>query len=308
MQLEIEREALKKEKDAASRDRLAKLEKELADLQGARPTPCSAQWEAEKEAVQQVQRHPRADRADQARDRTGRAPHRTMRRRPSSSTANLASWNSKLKQHEEASRARASREVSDRRPAHQGRGGRGGHRQGHQPLDAHPGREAAGRRGAKAFAPGRGTAPARRRPGRSGPGRGRRGHPGPLRPEGSAIGPIGSFIFLGPTGVGKTELARALAEFLFDDEKAMIRIDMSEYQEKHNVARLLGAPPGYIGYRGRRPADRSGAPQAVLRHPVRRDREGPSRRLQRPAADPRRRPARPTARAAPSTSRTPSSS
>ena len=60
--------------------------------------------------------------------------------------------------------------------------------------------------------------------------------------------PIGSFIFLGPTGVGKTELARALAEFLFDDEKAMIRIDMSEYQEKHTVARLLGAPPGYIGY------------------------------------------------------------
>ncbi len=60
--------------------------------------------------------------------------------------------------------------------------------------------------------------------------------------------PIGSFIFLGPTGVGKTELARALAEFLFDDERAMIRIDMSEYQEKHTVARLIGAPPGYIGY------------------------------------------------------------
>src|SRR5205823_4259440 len=60
--------------------------------------------------------------------------------------------------------------------------------------------------------------------------------------------PIGSFIFLGPTGVGKTELARALAQFLFDDERAMVRIDMSEYQEKHNVSRLLGAPPGYIGY------------------------------------------------------------
>jgi ATP-dependent Clp protease ATP-binding subunit ClpB len=60
--------------------------------------------------------------------------------------------------------------------------------------------------------------------------------------------PIGSFIFLGPTGVGKTELARALAETLFDDERAMIRIDMSEYQEKHTVARLLGAPPGYIGF------------------------------------------------------------
>src|SRR5262249_48759297 len=60
--------------------------------------------------------------------------------------------------------------------------------------------------------------------------------------------PIGSFLFLGPTGVGKTELARALAEFLFDDERAMVRIDMSEYQEKHTVARLLGAPPGYIGF------------------------------------------------------------
>src|SRR4030088_3586265 len=60
--------------------------------------------------------------------------------------------------------------------------------------------------------------------------------------------PVGSFIFLGPTGVGKTELARALAEFLFDNEQALIRLDMSEYQEKHTVARLIGAPPGYIGY------------------------------------------------------------
>jgi ATP-dependent Clp protease ATP-binding subunit ClpB len=60
--------------------------------------------------------------------------------------------------------------------------------------------------------------------------------------------PLGSFIFLGPTGVGKTELARALAEFLFDDEQAMVRIDMSEYQEKHTVSRMIGAPPGYVGY------------------------------------------------------------
>ena len=60
--------------------------------------------------------------------------------------------------------------------------------------------------------------------------------------------PIGSFLFLGPTGVGKTELARALAEFLFDDERAMIRLDMSEYMEKHSVARMIGAPPGYVGY------------------------------------------------------------
>src|SRR5262249_30788455 len=60
--------------------------------------------------------------------------------------------------------------------------------------------------------------------------------------------PLGSFLFLGPTGVGKTELARALAEFLFDDEQAMIRLDMSEYMEKHSVSRMIGAPPGYVGY------------------------------------------------------------
>ena len=60
--------------------------------------------------------------------------------------------------------------------------------------------------------------------------------------------PIGSFLFLGPTGVGKTELAKALAEALFDDEGNMVRIDMSEYMEKHSVARLIGAPPGYVGY------------------------------------------------------------
>jgi ATP-dependent Clp protease ATP-binding subunit ClpB len=60
--------------------------------------------------------------------------------------------------------------------------------------------------------------------------------------------PTGSFMFLGPTGVGKTELAKSLAEFLFDDEKSMVRIDMSEYSEKHSVSRLVGAPPGYVGY------------------------------------------------------------
>ena len=76
--------------------------------------------------------------------------------------------------------------------------------------------------------------------------------------------PIGSFIFLGPTGVGKTELARALAEYLFDDEEAMIRLDMSEYQERHTVSRLIGAPPGYVGY------DEGGAlTEAVRRRPYR---------------------------------------
>ena len=78
--------------------------------------------------------------------------------------------------------------------------------------------------------------------------------------------PYGSFLFLGPTGVGKTELTKALAEFLFDTEEALIRIDMSEYMEKHSVARMIGAPPGYVGY------DEGGAlTEAVRRKPVRGD-------------------------------------
>jgi ATP-dependent Clp protease ATP-binding subunit ClpB len=81
--------------------------------------------------------------------------------------------------------------------------------------------------------------------------------------------PYGSFLFLGPTGVGKTELTKALAEFLFDTEEALIRIDMSEFMEKHSVARLIGAPPGYVGYDEGGYADRSGAPQAVCGDPVR---------------------------------------
>ena len=75
--------------------------------------------------------------------------------------------------------------------------------------------------------------------------------------------PIGSFVFLGPTGVGKTELARALAEFMFDDERAMVRLDMSEYQERHTVARLVGAPPGYVGYE-----EGGQLTEAVRRRPV----------------------------------------
>src|SRR4026209_999452 len=74
----------------------------------------------------------------------------------------------------------------------------------------------------------------------------------PIRRSGAGLSdpsrPIGSFLFLGPTGVGKTELARALADYLFDDERAVVRVDMSEYQERHTVSRLMGAPPGYVGY------------------------------------------------------------
>ncbi len=75
--------------------------------------------------------------------------------------------------------------------------------------------------------------------------------------------PTGSFLFLGPTGVGKTELAKALADFLFDDERAIVRIDMSEYAEKHSVARLVGAPPGYVGYE-----EGGQLTEAVRRRPV----------------------------------------
>ncbi len=102
--------------------------------------------------------------------------------------------------------------------------------------------------------------------------------------------PTGSFLFLGPTGVGKTELAKALADFLFDDERAMVRIDMSEYGEKHSVARLVGAPPGYIGYDQGGQSDRGGAPPALHRGAVRRGGKGPPGRVRRAAAGARRGP------------------
>ena len=102
--------------------------------------------------------------------------------------------------------------------------------------------------------------------------------------------PIGSFVFLGPTGVGKTELARALAEFMFDDERAMVRLDMSEYQERHTVSRLVGAPPGYVGYEEGGQLTEAVRRRPVLGRPAGRDREGAPGGLRRAAADPRRRP------------------
>ena len=87
--------------------------------------------------------------------------------------------------------------------------------------------------------------------------------------------PIGSFIFMGPTGVGKTELAKALAEFVFDSEDAMVRIDMSEYMEKHAVSRLIGAPPGYVGYDQGGVSHRSGETAPLFGDPFRRNRKGP---------------------------------
>ena len=97
--------------------------------------------------------------------------------------------------------------------------------------------------------------------------------------------PTGCFVFAGPTGVGKTLLAKALAEFMFGDSDALIQIDMSEYMEKHNVSRLIGAPPGYVGFEEGRPAHREDPPPALCRRAARRNREGPSRRVQHAPPD-----------------------
>ena len=102
--------------------------------------------------------------------------------------------------------------------------------------------------------------------------------------------PIGSFVFLGPTGVGKTELARALAEFMFDDERAMVRLDMSEYQERHTVSRLVGAPPGYVGYEEGGQLTEAVRRRPYCGDPARRDREGARRGLRRAPPAARRRP------------------
>ena len=117
--------------------------------------------------------------------------------------------------------------------------------------------------------------------------------------------PIGSFLFLGPTGVGKTELARTLADFLFDDERAMVRIDMSEYMEKHTVSRLVGAPPGLRRLRRGRPAHRGGAAPARTRSccSTRSRRRTPT--CSTCCSSCSTTAASPTARAAPSTSPTP---
>ena len=103
--------------------------------------------------------------------------------------------------------------------------------------------------------------------------------------------PIGSFIFLGPTGVGKTELCKALAEVMFDSENAMIRLDMSEFMERHTVSRLIGAPPGYVGYEEGGALTEAVRRRPYCRHPAGRNRKGPSRRVQYPLAGARRRPA-----------------
>jgi ATP-dependent Clp protease ATP-binding subunit ClpB len=240
MQLEIEREALRKETDAASRHRLEKLEKELADLR-ASADQLKAQWQIEKEAVQSI----RAIREEL--ETTKVAIEKAQREYDLNLAAELqygklTQLEKKLAEHEKALDEKQSggrllkEEVDEEDIAEVVSRWTGipisklleGELQKLLSLEEHLHRRVVGQDEAVSAVS---DAVIRARSGLKDPNR-----------------PIGSFIFLGPTGVGKTELARALAAFLFDDEHAMIRIDMSEYQEKHTVARLIGAPPGYVGY------------------------------------------------------------
>lgn len=240
MQLEIEREALKKEKDAASKDRLLKLEKELSDLKG-QSGALKGQWDIEKEAVLKLRS------LRQQIDQTKLDAEQAERSYDLSKAAELKygklnELERKLKIEEEAFASKQGEsklikeEVDEEDIADVVSRWTGvpvsklleGELQKLLHLQEELHQRVVGQDEAVTAVS---DAVLRARSGLKDPNR-----------------PVGSFIFLGPTGVGKTELARALAEFLFDDERAMIRIDMSEYQDKHTAARLVGAPPGYIGY------------------------------------------------------------
>jgi ATP-dependent Clp protease ATP-binding subunit ClpB len=240
MQLEIERQALRKETDPASKERLAKLEKELADLK-AEGDALKARWQAEKENVQKLRTlREQIEDTKAAIDQAER--QYDLNRAAELKYGKLLELERQLKVEQERleqqqSASRLIKEEVDEEDIAEVVS-----RWTHIPvskllegevqkllhLEDELHRRVVGQDEAVTAVA---EAVVRARSGLKDPNR-----------------PIGSFIFLGPTGVGKTELARALAEFLFDDERAMIRIDMSEYQEKHTVARLLGAPPGYIGY------------------------------------------------------------
>ena len=240
MQLEIEREALKKEKDKASKDRLSKLEKELADLQEG-SLALTARWEQEKAAIQGLR--DTKEQIEQIRHQIEEAQREYDYRRASElQYGELAQLEQQLNSQEDQLKASQNgqqllKEEVDSEDIAEVVSSWTGIRVSkllegeiekllHMEDRLHQrvvGQDEATRVVANAVR------------------RSRAGLQDPKRP-------IGSFIFLGPTGVGKTELARALAEFLFDDENAMVRIDMSEYQERHTVSRLIGAPPGYIGY------------------------------------------------------------
>ncbi|HEV2740521.1 MAG TPA: ATP-dependent chaperone ClpB [Candidatus Elarobacter sp.] len=238
MQLEIEREALRKENDSASKARLEKLEQELAELH-EQTDALRARWQSEKDAVAQARElreqieatKLEIDRASQASDwakaselKYGRLAEleRTLREKE----AALTDGRSRLLKEEVDEEDIAG--IVSRWTGIPVSKLLEGEIQKLLHLEDELHRRVIGQDEAVTAVS---EAIVRARSGLGDPNR-----------------PLGSFLFLGPTGVGKTELARALASFLFDDERAMIRIDMSEYQEKHTVARLLGAPPGYVGY------------------------------------------------------------
>src|SRR5271163_1469782 len=240
MQLEIEREALKKESDPASRERLKKIEKELAELKTGTAT-LKAQWQSEKEAVQRLRAL--REQLDQTRTEIDKAERQyDLNRAAELKYGKLTELDRKLKTEEarlaekQSGKRLLKEEVDEEDIAEVVSRWTGvpvsklleGEMQKLLQLEDELHQRVIGQDEAVTAVA---EAVIRARSGLKDPKR-----------------PIGSFIFLGPTGVGKTELARALAEFLFDDEKAMVRIDMSEYQEKHTVSRLIGAPPGYIGY------------------------------------------------------------
>jgi ATP-dependent Clp protease ATP-binding subunit ClpB len=240
MQLEIEREALRKEKDEASKERLKKLEKDLADLK-AQADSLKAQWQAEKEAIVRLQRL--REQIDQTRYEIERAERSyDLNRVAELRYGKLPELERQLKAEEQmlARKQGAAplvrEEVDEENIAAVVSRWTGipvsrlleGETQKLLHLEEELHKRVVGQDEAVTAVS---EAILRSRSGVSDPNR-----------------PIGSFIFLGPTGVGKTELARALAEFLFDDERNMVRIDMSEYQEKHTVSRLIGAPPGYVGF------------------------------------------------------------
>jgi ATP-dependent Clp protease ATP-binding subunit ClpB len=238
MQLEIEREALRKETDAASRDRLERLEKELANLK-EQETQLKAQWEQEKAEISGSASL--KEQLEQARLELEAAVRAGDYHRASElQYGRIPELEKRLVQQDGESAPKGSRmlklEVDEEDIAEVVGKWTGipvsrlmeGEIQKLLRMETRLHDRVIGQDEAiNAVA----NAIRRARAGLQDPNR-----------------PLGSFIFMGPTGVGKTELARALAEFLFDDEQAMIRIDMSEYQEKHTVSRLIGAPPGYIGY------------------------------------------------------------
>jgi ATP-dependent Clp protease ATP-binding subunit ClpB len=241
MQLEMERQALKKEKDAGSRERLSRIEKDLADLR-EKSAQLTAQWQNEKEEITKagkLQEQLDALRTEleqaQRRGELGKASEIQYGRIPQAQRQ-IEEHNAKLAAIQKGGRQMLKEEVTEEDIAEVVSNWTGipvsrlqeAEREKLVRMEERLAERVVGQKQAiKAVS----NAVRRARSGLQDPNR-----------------PIGSFIFLGPTGVGKTELARALAEFLFDDENAMIRIDMSEYMEKHTVARLIGAPPGYVGY------------------------------------------------------------